>query len=315
MSRPDTQRTVAFLPDAGTKVGFGHVGRCIALAEAFGSLGWRSVFRVRDASVAREIRSRGFAASAGPSPADVSIVDSYREARAMVKDARRHSSVVAAVDDLHQLDGNDADWLIRPSLGERAGRHVLGGAPFVLLRSEYWSVRPRRRSGKVRDVLITLGAFPVQSELRRMTRLVDTAIPEARIHVALGLRSWSDPFPARSIVVHRRSSSLRDLIRASDLVITAGGQTMYECLALGTAAVVIVTAENQRRQYRAAVRAGAVVGGGTLGRAIESGRLQGAISELARSSDMRARLARRGSALVDGKGAIRVAQRIALGIR
>lgn len=314
MSRPDGQRTVAFLPDAGSKVGFGHVGRCIALAEAFGSLGWRPAFRVRDASVALEIRARGFDATAGPFPADVSIVDSYRNARAMVKDARMHSSVVAAIDDLHQLDGKDADWLIRPSLGERAGGHLLGGAPFVLLRREYWSVRPRRRHGKVRDVLVTLGAFPALSELRRMTRLVDAAIPGARIHVALGLRSWSDPFSGSSIVVHRRLSSLRDLIRASDLVITAGGQTMYECLALGTAAVVVVTAENQRRQYRAAVRAGAVVGGGILARAIGSRRLQGAISELARSSEMRARLARRGAGLVDGKGAIRVAQRIA-GVR
>ena len=96
-------------------------------------------------------------------------------------------------------------------------------------------------------------------------------------------------------------------LAAADVAIVSGGQTLNEALALGTPALVTMTAANQLRQIRAAARAGACV---SLGR-LDSPRSNDRLSrELDRIADLRLRKTLSGVArrLVDGRGAIRVAE-------
>lgn len=101
---------------------------------------------------------------------------------------------------------------------------------------------------------------------------------------------------------------MRPLLLRADLAVTAGGQTMYECLATGIPAIAVRTADNQARQLRAAVRHGAVLDGGQVGTEAHPGELQRSLVDALASASLRRRLSATGMRLVDGRGALRLAR-------
>src|SRR5439155_20195346 len=98
----------------------------------------------------------------------------------------------------------------------------------------------------VRRVLVTLGGDTPGDLLDATVSSVLLGAPSAIVDVAVG------PFSAGAVVehdrvrVHRGLQSLRDLMLASDLAVTGGGMTLYECLATGTPALGLCLADNQR---------------------------------------------------------------------
>jgi UDP-2,4-diacetamido-2,4,6-trideoxy-beta-L-altropyranose hydrolase len=301
-----TPRTVVFLADAGEGVGFGHVGRCIALAQAFETRGWTATFDVSDGTAKRQVRRHGFRTSTRAKAATIAIVDSYRRPAALLRLVRDHSQVLVAFDDLHQVRADHVSWLIRPSLGERATRGVLGGPRFMPLRREYWAARPRVRSGPVRRILVTLGAHPSMPHLWTAADAVMTADPDARVDVVVGFSPVRGRAPKDGAVLHRRLASIRPLVSRSDLVVTAAGQTMYECLATGVPTIVVGVADNQTRQLVAAIRAGAALDGGWITDARWPATLERSLARAIGDASLRRRIARSAATLVDGKGALRV---------
>lgn len=299
-------RTVVFVPDAGPRVGFGHVGRCIALAQAFEARGWTSTFNLSDAAARTEIRRQGFRTSGRATDATIAIVDSYRRPAALLRQVRHHAQVLAAIDDLHQVRIDQLEWLIRPSLGERGSGGVLAGAGFLPLRREYWAERRRVRSKAVRRVLVTLGAYPPTAALSTVIDAIRTAAPVARIDVVLGLSRLRGTVAKDGVRLHHRLPSLRPLLSQSDLVVTAAGQTMYECFATGTPTIAVGTADNQTRQLNAAIRAGAIVDGGWITDARWTAKLAHSVARAIAEGSLRRRISRSAASLVDGKGALRV---------
>ncbi len=89
---------------------------------------------------------------------------------------------------------------------------------------------------------------------------------------------------------------------AADLAVTAGGMTLYECLASGTPIVALAIADNQRPNVASLGAAGLLIDGNAS--------LERAIERLAADADMRATMSRRGRDVVDGDGARRVVREI-----
>lgn len=307
-SRPRL-RSAVLLPDEGPRAGLGHVGRCLALAQALQHRGWDARLVLRDVMARRLARSAGIrTAASSTSRWDLVVVDSYLRPRTLLRDNRARADLLAAIDDRHVLRPMEADFILRPSIGERSGTNVAGGSSYVLLRREHWRPRLTHHSPTVRRVLVTLGGYPDPVALARVVSAVLGAIPGVRVDVILGTRSdVSSLRLGRAAHVVQGPIPLRPLLMRADLVVTAGGQTLYEVLATGRPAVVLLAADNQVRQVRAAARAGAV----RLGPWLQDPRLQTKISrsvrELASDPPRRHRLARTGRGLVDGRGALRAA--------
>jgi spore coat polysaccharide biosynthesis predicted glycosyltransferase SpsG len=223
--------------------------------------------------------------------------------RALAAKSRR----LAAIDDLHQLSHAEVKWIIRPSVGERSSARVLGGARFVLLRREWWQLRRRAPRESVRGVFIALGSAPQHRDLVTAVEAVRRTVPEAVIDVASGIRTFDAPSGVRS---HPMSRSLRPLLAHVDLAVSAAGQTMYECLASRVPTVVVCTAENQRRQLAATMRAGAALDGGTAGSDGWNEALMATVARLLPAA-RRVRMTAHQEALIDGRGALRVARALA----
>jgi spore coat polysaccharide biosynthesis predicted glycosyltransferase SpsG len=273
----------------------GHTGRCVALGEAFTSLGWRVRLVAADATARRFARTRGLmTVSALRGRADLAIVDTYRGPRAAARKARSCARFVAAIDDLHQLDTTDVDLILRPSIGERSRSRVLGGATYVLLRREYRRRARRRTGASPLRVFVMLGAYPSDADIARVSSAVRAALPEARIDVASGVRKG-------------RLRAAASRLAVADVAVVSGGQSLNEALAVGVPTIVITTFANQRRQVGAAVKAGAAVRAGALGSARLASRMGNALALVMRAP-LRRRLVRSGTRLIDGRGALRAAR-------
>lgn len=302
------RRRAALVPDCGRFSGLGHLGRCVALAQALVRRGWDVSVVARDATARRFVRGAHIPVVGSTHGSwHMLVVDSYRRPSAFLSAHRGRADILVAIDDQHLVRAHEADRILRPTLGERSSGRVRGGGDYALLRSEWWPRRPSVVRTRVSRILITLGGYPSSAVVAAAASAVLNAVPTATMDVVLGAGSWPAGVPAPPRVrVHTGIVALRPLLVRSDLVITAGGQTLYEVLAAGRPAIVLVTADNQLQQVRAAHRARAIrlaphpIGDG-------SGALAAAVHRVAIDVRLRRSLAAAGRRLIDGRGAIRSA--------
>jgi UDP-2,4-diacetamido-2,4,6-trideoxy-beta-L-altropyranose hydrolase len=91
----------------------------------------------------------------------------------------------------------------------------------------------------------------------------------------------------------------------ADLAVAAAGGSSWELARVGTPQIAIVLADNQRPAGRALGEQGLAVSLGWHAD-VSTGDIAGAVAGLAADAPRREELSRRGQALIDGRGALRV---------
>lgn len=233
----------------------------------------------------------------GSPPAEVIVVDSYR---LRADNLARDSVVVAAVDDL--VRDLAVDVVIDPAPGARPEDHpsaarVLAGARYALV-TESSGPSPRPADLPVETVLVTTGGSDHAGIGADLAARLRRAVPGAGIRLVVGPWGHAD-VPAGVEAVHA-PDGLGPELAAAGVVVTAGGVTMLEAMQLGRPTVVIVTAENQRRQVEGAAAAGAVT-------VAALGDVAGIVEALVHDDRERSRLSGAARALIDGHGPERAA--------
>ena len=335
MSAISAVSRIAFVTEGGPDVGLGHLSRCAALARAAAADGARASFLVcEDAHVASLLRdvpaevlrvpwqvdpARALRTLSGLAP-DAIVVDSYAASSDFLASLRRVAQVVAVDDmadrplpvDVVVNGGAGAEGL---PYGHRPDTIFLLGPSYALLDPSYAAAPGRAASDRVRRVLICLGGGRQADTTLAALGAVDRALDGCVVDVAAG------PFSAGSgdlgaaarearnrVVIHRGRFGLRALMLGADVAISGAGVTLHELAATATPIVAVSTAGNQRPNFDAFERAGAALGAGGAGDPGLSEAIESALRRLAGDGALRATMGARGRALVDGQGAIRVAQ-------
>ena len=309
---------VLFRAAAGPGQGFGHLVRCRTLARA---LGVRPIVSLRgsdrSATVARRMRCRLWTGSVGALTAarfDLLVVDdpSPRAARLWVASARRCGMAVASVHDAGR-GILDSDLSIDGSFARTASRRRvdLAGPAFAILDAAIAPQRRRRPLRRARTILVTLGGG---RHVRRRGRAVAAAIlklaPGVRVDIAQGFGPRSSrPAPAGARWV-RTPRGLAGLLATATVAVVAGGVTLYEACALGTPIVVLPVVAAQRTAAIACARAGAAMHASESNPARAVAQAAALAVSLLGDPSRRDDLGRRAGALVDGRGAARVAARL-----
>lgn len=316
--------TVVFWVDAGPGVGLGHVSRGLALAAALEKRGVRARFMlppdptalewlraaghrtavVLDPTLAPLPQVRDVAADAAAVVVDVRHPLDFDEVRALVS-----GTPVVAIDN----DGPgtaEADLVV--ALTGDAGPGRLVGPAYVPLRSA--AIRPRPRSRRRPVVLVSLGtADPDGTTLRVAEALAQMKTP-ATIRVVANPRSpvWDALVarlvrlglpPARPVV----PGGLAAHLAAADVAVLAVGVSVYEALAAGVPSVVLARSAGDVAHARALAARDALV---SLGRTWRGAALTAAVESLVADRGRRTAMAHAARALVDGRGAERVAARL-----
>lgn len=318
---------VAIRTTAGAQIGFGHLRRCLSLAEALRRDEVDSVFLVDGPQIALEqVAAEGFLAipvAEQKDPAneqicsvapDAVVVDSYAFGPTQFCALGRLSTPLIAVHDCGDPPHN-ADVVVNGSASAKQSGYecrnktaYLLGPRYALLRPEFGTSAERGIGEQVERVLITLGGSDPWRLSRRLAQWTAQALPEAEIHVVVGPGFQETTLDIGSrAVLHHDPPDMRRLMRAADLAVCGGGQTTYELAATGTPAVAIRLADNQTVNLMPLSEVGTLLWAGDAEDSDLRARTIRALITLSTSKEARARMSGRGRTLVDGQGAHRVA--------
>jgi len=262
--------------------------------------------RHRLQALGTSLERRGIAVSVAPLEAPVRaprvVIDSYR-VRADDQGSVDADRTVA-FDDLRR--DLSVDIVVDPSPGaaacvHRSARRVLAGAEYAVVDPRVIELARAELTGEATRILVSFGAADRDGLAASTAAEVARLIPDSAVFLPVG-PWWDGPVPAGVHALHVDDGLAPDLA-TSDLVVTAGGVTLLEALALGRPTVVVVTAENQRIAAEHVASAGAAV----LSTADAAAR--DAVA-LATDPARRRALSKRAAELVDGRGADRVAAAI-----
>lgn len=334
--------------DGGRTLGLGHVTRCAALGDALREgQACGVVFAMRGDAVGMErVRALGFRVEDGAAVTDADegawleeLVDRHH-AGAVVLDVRTPLSR-AAVERLRGRtavvvldDASDrrlaADLVVLPPVpqvealswegfdGER-----LTGWEYMLLRASVRGAAGRctSRPSSPPTLLVTLGGADPAGLTPLVVSALDALDQPFRGVILLGGAFSHDGALAAVLATPRHPWEVeRDLmdptpvLAAADLAVAAYGVTAHELCALGTPAVLVAHTPDHAASASSLVRAGAALDAGLPDVGLRD-RVAAAATRLLDDPGLRARIAASSEALVDGRGASRVAARIATLLR
>ncbi len=102
---------------------------------------------------------------------------------------------------------------------------------------------------------------------------------------------------------------MSDLMAWADIAVSAGGTSTWELAFMGLPTLLVAIADNQRQIVEELGRVGAAINVGWY-QDITSSMIANAISKLIEDADKRAEISRIARTIVDGKGALRVLEKI-----
>ncbi len=330
---------IALRADASINIGFGHVARCLALAEVLAQDG--HVVALLGAALPRALGD--LAASIGVTHllveaddprvdaaasidainrwggADVCVVDNYALGVEWETAVCETGSSLAVIDDL----GRDhvCDLLIDANPGATIERYrdrvvpqagLLLGPRFAMLRSGFGRAHGissvRRRVGRV---IVSYGGIDSTGEtLKAIEALkpledvgVDVVVTSAHPQLE---RVRALAAEVAHIKLHVDRCDLDRLLVDVDLALGAAGVSGLERACLGVPTLLTVMSANQNEGSAALADAGAGI---LLGEAasVTPARLRSAVEGLRACPDALARMSMRCLAMIDGRGAERVA--------
>ncbi len=334
--------TVAIRADASSRIGTGHVLRCLGLADELARRGHRVIFITVEAAghLMEMVRARGYECVALAAAADARedgsltmgvisrlgaavdwlIVDHYgldSEWETLVRPSVRRLLVL---DDLADRQ-HEADALLDPVHSDEsayrglvpARTRLLLGPQYVLLRREFFSRRQTPRViGPVHRILITFGG----NDPLNLTGLVLRALAAPdfaalRLDVTLGtsnmrleeVRRQANSLP--NVTVYVQHPKLSELMEVADLCVGAGGTTTWERCYLGLPTLIAILADNQRdfAAYCNRIGVARLIGEGENLRVED---IRSAVLSAMEDEAWRAACSVTGQALVDGQGIARV---------
>lgn len=252
-------------------------------------------------------------------PIDWVIVDHYGIDERWHRRVREYYSCsIMAIDDLanRPLDCDlvvDQNWhvdhdykLRRVNIG---GARVLGGPRYAMLDPVYTDAPKWNAKAEVETIGIFLGGSDAIDAMSPTLDMIEQTGFKGRIRCVLGSSN-----PAESALRRRAAESdrieilqdlpnLADFFAQCDLQIGAGGGATWERCCIGAPTLALVCADNQREILHAMASAGYQWGAELDDRPLQRQLLRLALTDQQARADISARCQR----LVDGKGALRIA--------
>lgn len=326
--------------DAGTKIGLGHVMRCLALAQGWLELGGEArflmaepnpLFEARLAEEAIEVSylstdvagaadTEQLAALARERDAAWVVVDGYQFDAAYQRRLREFGLRLLWIDDYGHASDYCADLILNQNVFANEGLYprrqpetkLLLGTRFALLRREFWRWQQWTRAvpWRARRLLLTFGGGDTADMTAKSLEAVALLNrPDLEI-LAVG---GGDPAPIASTLLALGSANrwleneldMADPMAKADAALTAAGSTTLEALFMGLPSLVVVMARNQVPNARLLEEKGTVESLGWHSELTPS-RIAERLAALLDDPSRRGQMASAGRSLNDGRGVFRV---------
>ena len=315
--------------------GYGHVTRCMAIAQAFQARGIEVMFLVDgDTNVVSILQNYSFQAFNWLHDIDrlkknlenvqLALIDSYRASLDLYQFVHKHVSVCVYLDDFNRLEyppgiimnGTVGAELI--AYPKRENQIYLLGKDYVILREPFnHDLYSKKISEKISSVLITFGGTdPLNLTTTVLSKVLDYSVELKKI-VILGA-AFSHVEEVRALAdkqteLHHNvdAKAMKRLMQNADLAISAAGQTINELAITGLPSIIFKVADNQDNNISGWKRFGFI---DSYIDATQTWSSDCLIKQIRRMEDpaIRLRVSELGKNLIDGKGCERLVKKAML---
>lgn len=326
--------------DGSQQIGFGHISRCLALAEALALQGIETAFAIKSTSeqVAGVIARQGYAVHqlekdssetqslfelAQHHQARVVCVDTYEADAAYLQGLKDFGLKVVFIDDFASFP-IPADIVVNynayaPDLTYQVGpaTRLLLGPRYALLQQRFKKARENNAINlQQENVLVIFGGSDLHNWSAKIASALLQSLPDVtRVTVITGPASATRhelealAKTASRLEVKLQPEDLPAIMATASLAISGAGVTAYELACLGVPSLLLVLADNQFHNAAALDRFGIAASLGWHENLRPEEIAMAAAAHLADAEKL-ARMSERGRQLVDGMGAERVAKEI-----
>lgn len=335
--------------DADTKIGTGHVMRCIALAQAWQDQGGEVTFisHCESAALKDRIRREGFSFivldKVCPDSSDFTntlsilksesadrgnwlVLDGYHFTPEYQKSMREEGIRLLVIDDMNHLPHYHADILLNQNIHAPdlkyhcdADTTLLLGTRYVLLRREFLKYRDFKRqiSERAKNILVTLGgADPDNVTLKVIEALKLLNEPDISVRIIIGPANPHQETLRKAIVsvdfkaeLLINPPNMPELMTWADIAISAGGSTCWEMVFMGVPNIAMTLARNQKAVADSIAKTGVALNLGWHN-IVEPGLITKTLYDIILSGNRRADMAQKGRAAIDGGGGSRLIKEI-----
>jgi UDP-2,4-diacetamido-2,4,6-trideoxy-beta-L-altropyranose hydrolase len=334
--------TVGIRVEAGKDIATGHLMRCLAISREFEHIGLDVVFLYKFPStriMLDQFKIRHFRLcnsfvsfldevdyvknALESLQINLIIVDGYSfsfEYLSLLKNI----TTVCSIDDFCREE-NPADVIINYNIyaigkysqyRPNKGRRILLGPSYAPLREEFQHVIPREPPRVVADILVTTGGKDPYDFIGKFLSEV-IAMKDfncIRFHAVIGSLVWeTDKLKElsryKNVILYRDVQSMSSIMVGCDIAVSAGGSTLYELCRCGLPTVSISFADNQLPAVKEFHERGIIPYCGDLRTDIQATIRQciSCLQYYINDYPQRLKISHDMSALVDGRGASRIA--------
>lgn len=308
------ENNVLILTEAGREFGYGHLMRCLAIAQGFRAKGIDSVFYLRGDSKPEKILSGFIWHNVDWMLEDINyslkivIVDSYYANEDFCSKVYKEAKVVLFIDDYNRIT-YPGGFVLNSVIGadkigypEKNDIIYLLGPEFHPLRKEFWNVPAKKIRERVEKVLITFGGTDMTNETPGVLLKLKELYPELEKHVIIGngftnideIKNASDK--KTLLISHPDAEKMKQEMLECDIAISAAGQTIYELARVGITTFAKKIVENQDNIIK-------------NWKAVEFLKDVDSLCEIPDYID-RNIICNKGRRIVDGKGVIRIVEKL-----
>jgi UDP-2,4-diacetamido-2,4,6-trideoxy-beta-L-altropyranose hydrolase len=197
----------------------------------------------------------------------------------------------------------------------RAGTKYLLGPGYSCIRSAFRRIAGKGIGKEVRSIMVTLGGCDSHDLMPGIIDRIQKEFRDVFIHVVIGRGFHNIAAIQAAAAANTRlyyfpdADGMRDIMLASDIAVSSGGQTLYELARTGIPAIALAAADNQILNVEEWAKTGFVESAGDsedpellANICVSIGKLSG----LQRRREMSAV----GRRMIDGKGPARVVNAI-----
>lgn len=316
----------------------GHVMRCLAIADAAKSLGEDTTFILADEQAVKILDERGYSYIILHTPWNHMetelpvlqkvikekkikrlLVDSYQVTEIYLKTLREILQVLY-IDDLnafrYPVDGVIcyANYWEKFHYKENYQEVKLYlGTKYAPLRKVFSNCEKKEMKSQVENVLILSGGTDRYDILNQMLKKIDSKKYQ-QIDVICGIyylkyNELKEQYSKmENIYFHHAVYNIEEYMKKADVVISAGGTTLYELCACGTPTISYALADNQLENVKKFAEDGIIdyAGDVRIDNVVEN--IETLLEKYHYNVELRREKSRRMQQLVDGRGALRIAK-------
>jgi len=336
---------VLFRVDSDHMIGLGHLERSLSLAEGLRKSGLESCFLTQENSETnRRIQNQEFPISTLPqvgawtgqdAKATLNtaeqlgcravVIDSYGPGTDYFAQLRNGGLYVIAKDDLalfpfpcQMVVNGNANASQLPYQSTTGDTEFLLGIEYIVLGKEFQEdALAKNRHQTVENILVILGGTDPYDIMPKILDSLAMLPGEFKVTAIIG-PYFNNLQEIESVVersnhrieLARNPSSVHSLMQKADLAVSAAGQALYELATQACPTVAIQIAPNQAKQMELMAQWGVIKSAGDAETDDVIYNMAEIVTELMADSQTRIKIGEASRKIVDGKGAIRVAEAI-----